>query len=62
MAAIAPTLKRTQAERMDQYTLWQILGIWALAALPMALLVWVVLPAIIPSSPLHPGIMSSHPY
>ncbi len=40
----------------DQYALWQIVGIWALVALPMALLAWVVAPAIIPSSPLHPGI------
>ncbi len=24
--------------KKDQYTLWQILGIWALTALPMALL------------------------
>jgi membrane protease YdiL (CAAX protease family) len=40
----------------DQYTLWQILGIWALATLPMALLAWVVAPAVIPYSPLHPGI------
>ena len=31
-------------------------GIWALVTLPMALLIWVVLPAIIPYSPLHPGI------
>ncbi len=44
------------AERADQYSLPQILGIWALAALPMALLAWVVAPAIIPYSPLHPGI------
>jgi hypothetical protein len=41
----------------DQYTLWQILGIWALVSLPMALLIWVILPAIIPYVPLHPGIM-----
>jgi uncharacterized protein len=40
----------------QQYTLWQILGIWALVALPMGLLTWVVAPAIIPYSPLHPGI------
>lgn len=39
-----------------QYTLWQILGICALVSLPMALLAWVVAPAIIPFSPLHPGI------
>ena len=49
-------MDRTQAEGMDQYTLWQILAIWALVALPMALLIWVALPAIIPYSPLHPGI------
>jgi hypothetical protein len=49
-------MSRTQAERIDQYTLRQILGIWALVALPMALLGWVVAPAIIPYSPLHPGI------
>src|SRR6185369_16700384 len=40
----------------DQYTLWQILGIWALATLPMTLLVWVVAPALIPHSPPQPGI------
>jgi uncharacterized protein len=55
-SAMQDSMKRTQAERMDQYTLWQILGIWALVALPMALLTWVVAPAIIPYSPLHPGI------
>jgi hypothetical protein len=47
---------RTQAGDMEQYTLWQILGIWALVTLPMALLAWVVAPAIIPYIPLHPGI------
>jgi membrane protease YdiL (CAAX protease family) len=54
--AIQDHMNRTQAERMDQYTLWQILGIVALVALPMGLLAWVVAPAIIPYSPLHPGI------
>ncbi len=44
------------AAQTGQYTLWQILGIWALAALPMGLLTWVVAPIIIPYSPLHPGI------
>ena len=44
-------------QEQDQYTLGQILGIWALVSLPMALLIWVVLPAIIPYSPLHPGIL-----
>jgi membrane protease YdiL (CAAX protease family) len=51
------SLRRAKrAEQTDQYSLWQILGIWALVALPMALLAWVVAPAIIPYSPLHPGI------
>jgi CAAX protease family protein len=40
----------------EQYTLWQIFGIWAIVSLPMALLTWVVAPLIIPYSPLHPGI------
>ena len=44
------------SDEKEQYTLWQILGIWALVTLPMALLSWVVAPAIIPYSPLHPGI------
>jgi hypothetical protein len=50
------TLDRTQADQPGQYTLWQILRIWALTGLPMALLTWVVLPAVLPYSPLHPGI------
>ena len=54
--AIQGSMNRAQAERMEQYTLWQILGIWALVALPMALLAWVVAPALIPYSPLHPTI------
>ena len=54
--AIQASMDRSQAERLDQYTLWQILGIWALVALPMALLVWVVVPAVIPYSPFAPGI------
>ena len=54
--AIQGSMNRAQAEQLDQYTLWQILGIWALVALPMALLAWVVAPAIIPYSPLHPRI------
>ena len=54
--AIQASMNRVQAEQLDQYTLWQILGIWALVTLPMVLLAWVVAPAIIPYSPLHPGI------
>jgi membrane protease YdiL (CAAX protease family) len=47
------------AEQMNQYTLWQILGIWALAALPMGILSWVVFPAMSPdfnSDPLGAGV------
>ncbi|HZD57591.1 MAG TPA: hypothetical protein VE136_12740 [Anaerolineales bacterium] len=54
--AIQDSIDHTQAEQTEQYTLWQILGIVALVTLPMALLAWVVAPAIIPYSPLHPGI------
>jgi membrane protease YdiL (CAAX protease family) len=54
--AIQDRMIRTQANQMDQYTLWKILGIWALVALPMALLGWVIAPAIIPYSPLQPVI------
>jgi hypothetical protein len=54
--AIQDHMNRTQAEQTEQYTLWQILGIVALVTLPMGLLAWVVAPALIPYSPLHPGI------
>jgi hypothetical protein len=36
--AIQDSVHHTQAEHIDQYTLWQILGIWALVALSTALL------------------------
>lgn len=48
--------KRSTSDEHAQYTLWQILGIWALVALPMALLSWVVAPVVIPLSPLYPGL------
>src|SRR4026207_589607 len=47
---------RTLAQRTGQYGLGKILGIWTIVTLPMVLLTWVVAPAIIPYSPLHPGI------
>jgi membrane protease YdiL (CAAX protease family) len=47
--AIQDSLTHTPVERMDQYSLWQILGIWALAALPMGILSWVVFPALSPN-------------
>jgi membrane protease YdiL (CAAX protease family) len=41
-------MDRTQAEQTDQYSLWQILGIWASTALPMGFIYWVVRPILIP--------------
>jgi len=55
--AIQSGMTRAQAEKLDQYSLWQMLGIWALVTLPMGLLVWVVAPALIPHSSLNPGII-----
>jgi membrane protease YdiL (CAAX protease family) len=57
--AIQEIINLTQAERMDQYSLWQILGIWALAAIPMGILGLVVAPALAPdfkSDPLGAGV------
>ena len=45
-----------QEAELAQYSLGQILGIWALVALPMGLLAWVAAPAVIPRSPLPAGI------
>ena len=52
--AIQDSMDRAQAEQMDQYTLWQILGIWALAALPMGILSWIVFPAVSPDFNVDP--------
>ena len=57
---IQDTRNRNQAERMGQYSLWQILAIWALSAIPMGLLSWVVIPAVSPdfnSDPFGAGII-----
>jgi uncharacterized protein len=40
-----------------QYSLTKILAIWACVSAPMALLAWVVCPAIIPHTSLHPGLV-----
>ena len=40
-----------------QYTLPQILGIWAVVSVPMALLAWVITPALIPLVKISPGII-----
>jgi membrane protease YdiL (CAAX protease family) len=52
--AIQDSMNRAQAEQMDQYTFWQIIGIWALAALPMGILSWVVFPAVSPDFRVDP--------
>ena len=44
--AIQDSLNRTQADQMDQYTLWQILGIWLAGGAPMWILGWLVYPAL----------------
>jgi membrane protease YdiL (CAAX protease family) len=47
------------SERGQQYSLGRILGIWALAAVPMAILSWIIFPAISPdfnSDPLGAGV------
>jgi membrane protease YdiL (CAAX protease family) len=40
-----------------QYSLTKILAVWATATAPMAVLAWVVGPAIIPHTSLHPGLV-----
>ena len=52
--AIQGSVDGAQSERLDQYTLWQILGIWALAAIPMGILGWVAVPALSPDFNLDP--------
>jgi hypothetical protein len=50
----------TTTQSDSQYSLTKILGIWALAAVPMALLSWVVIPALAPdfkTDPLRSGVI-----
>jgi uncharacterized protein len=42
------------AEAGEQYSLGKILGIWALAAVPMGILSWIVFPAVSPDSESDP--------
>ena len=44
--AIQEHTPRTQAERMDQYSLWQILGIWLAGGAPLWIFGWLVHPAL----------------
>jgi hypothetical protein len=41
----------------EQYSLAKILGIWAAAALPMGLILWVITPFLIPRVDLNPGLL-----
>jgi hypothetical protein len=53
---VEESLKGTkQADQVEQYNLWQILGIWASVALPMGLIFWVVMPILIPHLTVEPG-------
>jgi membrane protease YdiL (CAAX protease family) len=45
---------QASAERSEQYSLIKILGIWALAAVPMGVISWIVFPALSPDSELDP--------
>jgi membrane protease YdiL (CAAX protease family) len=40
----------------DQYTLWQILGLWVAVSAPMGILTWIVFPILKDRVSLHPGI------
>ena len=58
LPVVRGTLRRTQAEQLDQYSLWQILGIWAAAAVPMGLIMWVLMPTLILRVNIVPGFMT----
>jgi uncharacterized protein len=50
---------KAATEMGDQYSLGKILGIWALAAIPMGILSWIIFPALSPdfsSDPLGAGV------
>lgn len=43
------------AKTLPQYSLMEILGIWAAVALPMGFILWVAMPLIIPHTNIEPG-------
>ena len=49
--------ERSTIYEKGQYTLWQILGIWASVALPMGLIMWVIVPLLIPHVDMEPGFL-----
>ncbi|WP_455382290.1 CPBP family intramembrane glutamic endopeptidase [Salinispira pacifica] len=48
---------RTATEAIEQYSLLQILGVWALAAAPMGVLAWLVYPAAKEGVGINPGLL-----
>ena len=54
MATVAATPDRAPEEATPQYSLAKILGIWAAAAVPMAILGWIVAPALAPDFEVDP--------
>jgi membrane protease YdiL (CAAX protease family) len=46
--------ERSTSYEQDQYALWQILGIWASAALPMGLVYWVIMPILLSRGNVYP--------
>jgi membrane protease YdiL (CAAX protease family) len=46
VAEPAPPPDGAAAVRIPQYSIWQVLGVWAAAALPMGALAWLVTPAL----------------
>jgi uncharacterized protein len=46
--------ERSTSYEHDQYSLWQILGIWASPALPMGLSYWVIIPILLSGGNVNP--------
>lgn len=62
MTTQQPALSRDAAQPLavvqaGQYSLTRILAIWASVTAPMAVLTFVVVPAVIPLTPMHPGLV-----
>jgi membrane protease YdiL (CAAX protease family) len=58
LASINKLQELSMSSKKDQYTLWQILGIWLAGGAPIWLLGWVVYPALSAGlSPLNAGLM-----
>jgi hypothetical protein len=51
-----PDADKSDATSIAQYSIWQILGIWASAAIPMGLLAWIIFPAFVSRVNIEPAI------